>query len=198
MALLFILLSVACSEEVEVRDAPILIPENQATAVQNEKIQDTLLELTEIMKELGVDEDLTRIPIVVLDIEPGGQCFRTKDKNGIYIVLDKEVVDAEPVAEFYERPLFATLLHEIGHCYFGRSHTDEKIQAENKLVRVNYPNASAFLDYYYLPISAMHGESTFPIPKNLKKYYVGEVIGAEKAAIPEDLSGYAQVSFMDF
>ena len=193
------LLFTACSQQVQMVEGPALIPQNQASIEQDEKINKTLDEIDSVLDELGVDIDLSIVPVVVMDIKPAGQCFRTKDKVGIYMVIDTEIVDAPARGEHFESPLFSVLLHEIGHCYFERDHSYGELRADGKVVSVNYEDYTdefASLDFYFLPTTIMHDKVSFPMPKKLRKYYVSEVVGLESARVPEDLSPHAHVSFL--
>ena len=63
--------------------ASSLATENQENVYQDDKIKDVLDVISQEMSNLGYSVDLNLVPVIVLNVEEGGQCFRRKDKSFI-------------------------------------------------------------------------------------------------------------------
>lgn len=167
---------------------------DEATAQERDLIEEQMSLIKGFAAEFGVDTDLNRIPIFVssdASIPATTPSFCIMNGNvGTKIVLNKNFFKDR----VYDKdtglasPLFNLLVHEIGHCYMGRSHEEALLKKKGYLVEFDVVNRKGrdVARYYSVQATMMHN-TYFAMPKTLEKYYVGEIFGKWRARSLEQL-----------
>jgi hypothetical protein len=198
LALTFLLTACAKAKEKSPDLAP---PPDQSSAEETKAINATLARIEALTVEVGDERHFRSLPIIVREtadasVVPNfGACIRSAGKAQ-YILLKKEVFVQEKrlvKMEAADRTLFRVLLHEIGHCYFGREHDNARIESEGQFLEITSGGKS--LQYMSLDVSAM-AEATLVQPSALDKYYVAELLGLARATSPDEIKPFAEVKFV--
>ncbi len=191
--LMLLLLLSGCGKKIIYTDPEA--PSNQASVAVKTEIEEELIRLEKDFKEVGVEIDLNRLPVVVAPLPHGvvGRCQYGKKNTGIFIILSPVLFPAPgeflPLdAELFEKDFVRVLLHEIGHCYFKRDHeAPTYLEDPGHSFELNHDGRTVLFDR--IPRSLMPAESTYRMPKALRSYYVAEM--ARKVVL-EDSTVLAQ------
>jgi hypothetical protein len=170
---IFFIFILNCQSPVEKQKK--ITPSTSATVSEQEDINHTLDEIQTLADQLNLNQDFKNFPVVVL-VEDSlrrkaqAYCEYKSSGGGQYIAIMRSTM-AE--YQLLYKPhgqnsfLFMLLVHEFGHCFYGRSHSDNITQnsvGEN------------------VPLSAML--TTSPnllgmknIPSSKRLYYLSEIAG---------------------
>lgn len=193
---LFFLLLLSCGKKTIYKTPPM--PANEASPETQEMIHAELLRLQKDFSELNVNVNLTRLPVVVSNLPFGvvGRCQYKQKSDGAYIILSPslfwENTDLPtPDAFLFEKEFVRVLIHEIGHCYFHRKHEEPKwIEAPGHSIELIAEGGT--ITYDRIPRSLMPAESNFRLPKNLRKYYLEELVHRVRRSDPVILERYTE------
>lgn len=159
-----------------------VMPENQASTSVIEEIDEELVLLEKDFKDLGVDLDLMRMPVIVSPLPYGvvGRCQYGKNNQGVFIILSPSLFPMEgfrPMdSVLFEKDFVKVLIHEIGHCYFNRAHNEpEYFEIPGSSFELHHEFGNVIFDK--IPKSVMPSESTYRMPKSLRHYYLSELAG---------------------
>lgn len=186
------------------------MPADEATAEERVKIIETLKHISEIAMNKGYNEKFESIPVLVTSeniAETGrlGYCQWDQDHKGQYIVINRENFERDK-QQPYLQTVFSVLLHEVGHCYFGREHDHRLIINSGYIAKVEVSNSvggSRFFESGF-PLSIMYvgsggllcsgdcpeGFSAFGSIPEFQDYYVSELIGTQKSLSVEDITKF--------
>lgn len=181
------LLMCGCGE----KEDKIEIPPDLSTAEQREKIALVVDDIQSQLQSAGVKVNLRALPIVVRDIEPAGYCQWDDEHRGVYIALDPEIF-ADPkfsAADPFVPAYYHTILHEIGHCYFGRPHETANLELAGKRIYFNSVRAH----FAEIPLSVMNNVNWISIPTSFRDYYVREIAALTRIQTFEDLRAWDDV-----
>ncbi len=166
----------------------LVVPADEATLEEGEAIEKNLAEIERLASELGRPQSFHPLPVLVTtedfkDSERLAACY-SEEGRGRFILINRVVFENEHRLrkEAKMSTLFHVLLHEIGHCYFARAHSDKEIDLKKHKVRVKIPTDNSNLsELHEVPLlslnsSAMHTKNMFMI-MDLRKFYVAEIIG---------------------
>jgi hypothetical protein len=180
---------------------PIIIPQDQATASERAAVEHTLDLISKYAAEFGEVRDFRQLPIVLrVRDNPtenvAGRCHYNYDMRGFFIEIFKDVIPILPAtrAGQFSSELFIVLLHEIGHCYFSRPHDPALIKRVGfeMVFSVSTDSGDNDVYYYEIPASIMIDTWSIGIPKDLERYYVGEILGVFRANTPEELQSFVE------
>lgn len=208
-AIIVALWFVACGHPIDIANtADDQIPLNEATAEETAIIDTVKQDIIQIAASYGVLLDLDRLPIVVsskqdipnADGSNGyqGLCILDQIGNGTAILLSKQMLKLDLYkAEKYKRnevalDTFKTLLHEVGHCYFGRKHESEVLEIEKYQLTIREKNETYNLPF--LPASVMDNSAGTVIPYSLKRYYVAEIVGFYRAKSLQEVAQFVNAT----
>lgn len=185
-----------------IRYPPIAIPDDQASTAERDAVSEILESITKYTAEFGQQHDFTRLPIIVRSRDNpsenvAGRCHYNYQNQGHFIEVFKDVipVTASNRDVYYSAELFIVLLHEIGHCYFGRPHEAATIRKRGYEMVFKVPTeyGTGEVVFNEIPATIMIDTWSVGIPRSLERYYVGEVLGLQRANTPEELK-----KFIDF
>lgn len=196
-AVLFVILSICLLRCQQQSDFPV--PKDIGTLSDKQKINATITEIENDLFTLGIDIDLQELPIIVSDKLLNGAlglCY-----EGQAIVINKAHFVANPMPNPRGATwLWETLSHEIGHCYFQRTHENKIIKARDGYVfqQKNFFTSSTYNDgaelkctYSYSPIfSSTLMSVDYPvssIPAEMKLFYLKELVGIIEKPTFEDI-----------
>lgn len=192
---LCLLLLVACGKETKTKWTP---PADTGSAVERAKINQALDQIQEDLRAEGHVRDLHQVKVVVSDF-PGeaniqGRCYRNKKGRGLAIVISHEVLQYEAPDEDSMPWYFTVLLHEVGHCYFNREHEDVWYPfANHELVFLDTADKDAEHRMGWITPSVMNTQSHPSMLKVLRRYYVKEIAGLDRARDWQDFKRYTDV-----
>lgn len=199
LAFFLLLLSVVtgCGDKRSQTDTQTLaLPADETTADQKAMIEDTLAKIEATTASLGQPRSFRSIPVIVTTEkhylnEAKGACVKLADRPQ-FILVSPEVLDFEQRLSPSSKAstLFPVLLHEIGHCYFQRSHDSTKISLAGSDISLTTKASRAEEVVGSLDASVMTPE-TLVMERQLERYYVAEVMGLAKAHRLEDVNAYA-------
>jgi hypothetical protein len=197
-ALALSLLCLACAKEREgdfVSAASVTVPADEATPEERERINATLDEIEALAGQLARPQSFRSLPVIVTtesmaESHRAGACY-FENGRGKFILVNRVVLRQEERLRTVglESTLFRVLLHEIGHCYFGREHLEEKISQKGRRLRFAPDRQERRPVFEEFNVSSMESK-TLLIPLALKKYYVAEILGLFRARSLEDLAAY--------
>lgn len=169
--------------------------QDESTEEEREKIKTTLQMIHELALESGYEKDFSAVPVYVssenINVSQRlGYCVWDRDRNGTYIVLNRENFTSEKERPRFKQ-VFAVLVHEIGHCYFKRDHNSDLLTktgyALNVLVEDD-EGGTKFIEPGF-PLSAMYTfkqpnctapcqefSSRMPEVEAFQRYYVHELV----------------------
>lgn len=171
------------------------MPTDFATTAERAAIQSSLSAISEMMAKLGKPNKLDRIQILVMKPtrqKLHGICVQRKKSR--YILIARSVLDkhlSEDTSNEVDERLFMVLLHEIGHCYFGREHDDAlvaSVPGSSLTTETVRGRTIHMFQRTEVPASVMH--STGAEGHGLKEYYVAELLGLARARNWKDLERY--------
>ncbi|UOF01976.1 hypothetical protein [Bdellovibrio reynosensis] len=170
---------------------------DEASLQERDLINEQMNLIKQYAADFAIPEDLNRIPIVVVKnaevIKRASSGCLYAGSKGLKIVLSKNFF----TQRVYEKdtgfasPLFNLLIHEIGHCYKNRQHEFGVLRKKGYKAqfKIQAGNQTRLVSYYSVQATMMHN-TYFQMPKNLEKYYVGEIFGKWRAQSLEELQGH--------
>lgn len=188
-----------------------LKPIDEATHEERVQIEETLAEISKMASDHGVIEDFKSIPILVTsesveETKRLGYCqYAYVDETGkatdSYIAINRRQFEEDKKNSKY-RPLFRTILHEIGHCYYFRNHevsTITKSGCSFKLLNgndENYYTVTSFIPATVMYVDIVDGEQySSPLTeyKPFQAFYVGEIMKSK----PPDVESFIKSNPVD-
>jgi hypothetical protein len=186
----------SCAKDEAARRLPL--PADEATSEERAAIDATLTRIEGLTVELGHPHAFRDLPVILTTDDrtytdhPAG-CVSVDGAPQFILVKRTVLLNEARIAEGgAESTLFRVLLHEIGHCYFHRSHEEAHISQDGEMIEltVGEDGAGSHLDYAVLDATVMVPE-TLTLPVALEKYYVAELLGLARAKSLEDLAPFA-------
>jgi hypothetical protein len=197
--LLLSLLLLGCGRKTFYTTPPM--PANQASLEVKAEISEELEKLQKDFDELNVSIDLKRLPVVVapLPFAVVGRCQYGSNNQGAYIILSPNLfgqVEFLPLdGSHFEKEFVRVLIHEIGHCYFGRMHeVPEFLQMPGSSFELRHEGSAVVFDK--IPSSLMPAESVYRMPKALRKYYISELVGKARLSNATVLGQFADFQML--
>lgn len=164
------------------KEAPKSIPKSEATSSEQEAIVQTIAEIQNLADSMGLHQNFKNIPVVVISEDKFNRkaqayCEHRRGGGGLYVAIMKSTMD-EYLMLFKPHGknsfLFMLLVHEFGHCYFGRGHNEEtSLSSSGSMV----PSSAMMIRSHNL--LGMH-----ELSETMKIYYIAEVAGLIS---PQDL-----------
>lgn len=196
LSILFASILSACAKKEE-----IPIPKDQASPSQKANLNEIKTEIVKLFTQEGVRLDLNQVPIIVSteNLEgKAGLCVRDGDGAPVYMQLSPSLLisnRSEWGTSAVEQAGFVILLHEIGHCYFGREHDTARFSVEDHVMVFNEATSSGRVSLFLrqIPVTIMVADYDSVLPRSLKRYYVRELLGRDRISNFEDLLRYADV-----
>jgi hypothetical protein len=178
------------------------VPKNQASPETKAMIEEELNRIQDDLAEIEVDKDVKHLPVVVAPLPFGvvGRCQYGEQNRGAYIVLSPSLFTSiyeYPASDshLYEKEFVRVLIHEIGHCYFYRQHEPQTfLESPGNLFELRSEVGAVIFDR--IPRSLMPAESTYRMPKALRKYYISEIAKKAKLTDPVILSEFTEFQFV--
>jgi|GEM_PF-5099742 len=179
----------------------LVVPTDEATELERRIIDDTLTDIEKLSSELGHSKSFRSIPVLVTSERPEDSgrfaaCY-SEDGQGKFIQVNRQVLRKEKeIFMGTTSTFFQILLHEIGHCYFGRKHLDDQIDVSAYRVVLPHEHSEKETEFgiHSVNASAMHSKNMI-VPNVLKKYYVAEVIGLAASRDVPALQSYSPLTF---
>jgi hypothetical protein len=185
----------------------IVMPNDESTAYERKVIKRTTKKIESIARTLGRDLKFNSIPVLVTTEDPTvtkrwGYCQWDENEKGVFIVLNREVFrkDLEDSRLHF---VFGVLLHEIGHCYFGRKHDTAVIKRDGYKISIETfdSEGGTTITIDEFPVSIMYSKSSLVgspltgVPTSLENYFVAELLGLQRVSSVEDLEELPGVYF---
>lgn len=178
----FFLWTSGCSKQFETNTE---IPANIASFDESYAIEYVIDDIEKLFKQMHISVNIRAIPIIVTNnIAGDGRCQLSLETSAILIhpnVFNND--DNDPNLNQIPR-LWSVILHEIGHCYFFRSHEEKNILAPEDhmfLFKSKIATPNGYECHYALRSSwksTVMGQNSLSItPENLKRFYVQELVG---------------------
>jgi hypothetical protein len=170
---------------------PQAVPKDEATAEERKQIDDALMKISDLTEKFGTRREFKNIPIVVTT-EDARAHKRDAYCAGSFIALNRGLFDKNTV--FPHMPTI--LLHEIGHCYFGRGH-DSQVFSKPGFNVVFYKHdlwhpGSEYQVNVCATVMCKDGYLPFP----LLEYYVGELMGRPRVKDISELKTYGDFALV--
>jgi hypothetical protein len=175
------------------------LPIDEATTEEKQKIDQALTKIESLASELGYENNFRRIPVVVIAGGPpigkkSGYCSWDENRSGQFIVLNRTIFATDSSPNRFDF-LFGVLLHEIGHCYFGRTHDSRVFKKEGYriLIEVVDESGGSEISMDEVPVSIMYTKSSqesfvlIKVPQTFQKYFVAELLGLAQINSDEEL-----------
>lgn len=196
----FLLLLTACGRKVVNKK----LPENETSPLVSNQIDEALKMFEQDFKESGILINLHRLPVIVGKIKNRGECHYDKNNKPRAIVLNRNLFPSKDSA-LIEATFVQVLLHEIGHCYFDRQHKKTSgISTNGKTIALpteayvpGWGADRVIIHDKGLAVSIMETPFKSILPKALRKYYVAELAGKDKARTIEDLKKYTDYDVLE-
>ena len=102
------------------------IPQDRATPEERQLVDHFLLDIQQKLVSLNVNVDILKLPVIITDDVPGGNWATCHPSS--HIRISRTVIHFSKGTQGND-PLWQTLAHEIGHCYFFRPHEEKTISA---------------------------------------------------------------------
>lgn len=130
--------SLSCQSSREVQ--PKITPSTEASSFEQEDITQAVTEIQTLADQLNLNLNFKSFPVVVIVKDTLGRnaqayCeFKSNGSGGQYIAIMKSTITEY---QLLYKPhgqnsfLFMLLVHEFGHCFFGRSHSEHVVQNSN-------------------------------------------------------------------
>jgi hypothetical protein len=185
----------------------IVMPNDESTAYERRVIKRTTKKIEAIAYNLGKEETFESIPVLVTTEDPSvtkrwGYCQWDENGKGVFIVLNREVFQKDLENDRLHF-VFGVLLHEIGHCYFGRKHDTAVIKKPGYKISIETFDADGgtTITIDEFPVSIMYSKSSLVgspltgVPTSLEHYFVAEILGLQRVSSVEDLEQLPGVYF---
>ncbi len=135
----------------------------------------------------GVEVVLRSIPYHVTSSLPdniAGICVYQENGRPVGIAINRRVLNDWMIeSATHYGFLYKALLHEIGHCFFGRDHDDGHLEISLDLFTENS-----------MDLSVMISGGLARTPKVLWPYYVKEIAGLDRINTQDDLMRFLRDS----
>lgn len=196
------ILCLSCSKKNE----QFIAPEDLSSLEEKSILSDVINELENIFVDIGRPLNLSRIPIIITNTLPLGNLGRcVQDSDSSTILINKNIFDDYDKNSKSISNLWSVLAHEIGHCYFGRTHAEKDIAAPNTKKFKNIYSVMSDSSYYCFPNYRDTWRGTlmyedyriFVVPNSLKKFYIEELVGIITSPTLEDILMSPDVSLVD-
>lgn len=192
--LLFAFTLVACGKQ---QADQIVLPANQSSPYEQSVLSDALDKIQSDFDQLNVNVNLRsiRYSVAQLNSDLAGYCIYRADGSPVGIALNHSIFENWQIESEREYGLlFKVLLHEIGHCFFGRHHEEELFTVPGFFLRIDlYGNSRELWSHF--PVSVMNDTGHLSsIPKSVWPYYVREVAGLDRVNDVTDIQRYVPVS----
>lgn len=174
---LFFIFVMSCNSKVEVQQKTT--PQTLATESEQAVITQTVEEIQRLADELQLNMNFKDFPIVVVAEDTRNRnalayCEYKSSGGGQYIAILKSTLTEYQLlykAHGQNTFLFMVLVHEFGHCFYGRSHSDQVVQNNNG---------------EFVPTTAMVTKSPNQLgmkvlPIGTKLFYLSEISGQNTA-----------------
>lgn len=176
-----------------------VLPEDKASALESSQLDEALSKIQSDFDEIGVEINVRSIPYTVNDLgENAGICVRRADGRPKGISIDHKTFWGFDFDRNHELPqIYNTLLHEIGHCFFNRSHEDDWLQVPQKCFLAKYyPDRSPTKDMS-LQLSVMNIIGWNVIPTSIWPYFVKEIAGVHRLRSWQEMQAYVNIELVD-
>lgn len=190
--LIFALLLLGCGRD---GNSPAL-PPAITTVDEKQQIAQALETIQAELDASGVKKDVSSVPVYVANIadpKVQGQCFRNRKGKPMAIVLRRSLMQQVSTDENLLPWYYTVLLHEIGHCHFGREHENEILQNtghEMLFTNLSTDHKSSQYRMSYIAPSVMNLNGDKMLLKDLNSYFVREIAGLERIQSWGDLERY--------
>lgn len=182
------------------------IPTDDATVEERATIEKTMSHLTELFKANGYTGNFDSMPILVTSEDPNetgrvGYCDELGLGTGRYIVINRWTFEQD-MEDDSKSEVTATLLHEIGHCYFARGHDHDLISSADYVINLEYSGERGGTQIIVdgIPATVMYvtpqerpNSSVVTSNRELQTYYVRELLGLERIQNMNDLNRFKSV-----
>jgi hypothetical protein len=188
---LLLILFAACGPKVDLSP----LPEDIATPLERERLEEVLADLGHSFAAEGVSLDLTQVPVIVADHPQfAGICYLDHKKRPRAISIDRTIVNRHELP-YRMSDLHTVLLHEIGHCYFGRDHEDAWLQFPDHFLMIYQPTADHDVISYNtsLELTMMNVGSWTNPPPVIWPYFLREIAGLERFSVWQQFQKYARI-----
>jgi hypothetical protein len=197
-----IFMCISCSK----KEAQFVAPQDISSVEEKSILNATIAELESMFLEIGQPVSLSRIPIIITDTMPSttsGRCIIDSDSS--IILINKNLFDEYDKNLITINALWTVLAHEVGHCYFGRAHTEKDISAPNSKSFRNIYNVFTASGYFCFPnyrdtwsgTLMYEGYRIFVVPNSLKKFYIEELVGRIIVPTADDILKSPDVQLVD-
>lgn len=191
LSLFFVLLS--CGKQ---QASSIVLPGNQATDAEAALLSGALEVIQDEFDSHNVNVNLRSLPYHVSELRPelAGYCM-FRNGNPVGIVLNKNIFHNWIIETDYDYGvLYNVLLHEIGHCFFGRDHDNEEFSVDGFELHITYELNVSPLVVTGVKKTVMADHAWPFIPKRLWPYYVKEIAGLERISAIQHIENYVDVN----
>lgn len=169
-------------------------PDNQASTVESEVLDEALTQIQSDFDVLGVDVDVRDTRYSVADTDKAlGICFKNADGERRGIALHHKLFNETIETEDTYGLLYKVLLHEIGHCFFDREH-DETFYSLPGYVMLIELQQGVIERRSTLSVTLMSEFGWYQVPKLLWPYYVKEIVGIDRIISWQDILPYTKIS----
>lgn len=190
-------------------------PSDEATSEERKKINETLEHISEIANKFGYKNDFNSIPVLVTSENVKvtgriGYCQWDENRRGQYIFINRENFESDKRSSYLQN-VFQVLLHEIGHCYFGRDHNPNVIKKPGYVAKVEVYDSTGGVDLFEMgfPVSIMYtghselcsgncpeGSSPIGAVKDFESYFVSELLGVQQTLSADDLTKFKSFTWV--
>ncbi len=177
----------------------IVIPADEATDAEKEILFKALDRIQDEFDGIGVSVNLRSIPyhVATLDSSLAGYCAYRADGSPIGIAINHSVFNYwGSETELHYGPIYKVLLHEIGHCFFGRDHDQEMFSVPGHELGLQLLAGHPEEIRSELELSAMKDYAEPFTAKALWPYYIKEIAGQDRITSLADLRRYVEVTLV--
>lgn len=194
------MLSLSCQKPQNANSENI-VPESIASAQEQSEIKNTVSEIQELGDRLRLNRDFNSFPIRIVEKYSGDGgalafCQQREDGTGVYIGILKSTMDnyfaqLQPKGE--NSFLYLLIVHEFGHCLYGRDHEDATISVPGLNIFFAGKNPAEYVEIGgEIPVSVMMTQASsslgsYVLPEDVKSYYLSEIAGLKRWKNREDL-----------
>jgi hypothetical protein len=172
--------------------APAPIPKDEATGAERAQIDSALNQISDLSEKFGKRREFKDMPIIVTSDDPKKTGIAGYCSSAPFIALSRFLFSENTPDSL----LVTTLLHEIGHCYFGLGHTDEWISKPGYsfVFYKTDPKHPGMSVYPEICVTIMCSRGLEP--GQLLEYYVGVLLGQPKAKSVTDLERFTELKYI--
>ncbi len=203
------MLSLSCQKPQNANSENV-VPESIASAQEQNEIKSTISEIQELGDRLNLNKDFNSFPIKIVEKYPSDGdalafCQQREDGTGVYIGILKSTMDnyfahLQPQGE--NSFLYLLLVHEFGHCLYGRGHEEATISVPGLNIFFAGKNPAEYVEIGgEIPVSAMMTQTSsrlgsYVLPEGVKSYYLSEIAGIKRWKNREDLEAVIGVKLI--